>query len=284
MHNDTVNAIAALLTLFSDEEKEGLKITLGERTITLEEQFVGRWCYSKPRYVGQHFLYKAAHIVSGNRLLFYRAIEFQRPEFQARVKALLMNPEAYVRVKTTKTDNVDDTKALIMGQTSAKTANRSSNKSRMGSSESGQEYVELDKVWDREDNDYLTKGLGGQRLGVNVAVDNTKEGLDRLSMGLEVNNPEAINDFENKAIDDTLESHEPALQSISVNQTRSKAINESNSNNIGMTNQHKVLDGRVVATDMSTFEALQFMTSTKLKDPRETAFQKLDVLFTNPCQ
>lgn len=146
MHNDTVNAIAALLTLFSDEEKEGLKITLGERTITLEEQFVGRWCYSKPRYVGQHFLYKAAHIVSGNRLLFYRAIEFQRPEFQARVKALLMNPEAYVRVKTTKTDNVDDTKALIMGQTSAKTANRSSNKSRMGSSESGQEYVELDKV------------------------------------------------------------------------------------------------------------------------------------------
>lgn len=117
-----------------------------------------------------------------------------------------------------------------------------------------------------------------------MAVDNTKEGLDRLSMGLEVNNPEAINDFENKAIDDTLESHEPALQSISVNQTRSKAINESNTNNIGMTNQHKVLDGRVVATDMSTFEALQFMTSTKLKDPRETAFQKLDVLFTNPCQ
>lgn len=146
MHNDTVNAIATLLTLFSDEEKEGLKITLGEHTITLEEQFVGRWCNSRPRYVGKHFLYKAAHIVSGNRLLFYRAIEFQRPEFQVRVKALLMNPEAYVRVKTTKTDNVDDTKALIMGQTSAKTANRSSNKSRMGSSESGQEYVELDKV------------------------------------------------------------------------------------------------------------------------------------------
>lgn len=284
MHNDTVNAIVTLLTLFTEEEKEGLKITLGEHTITLEEQFVGRWCNSRPRYVGKHFLYKAAHIVSGNRLLFYRAIEFQRPEFQARVKTMLMNPEAYVRVKTTKTDNVDDTKALIMGQTSAKTANRTSNKSRMGSSESGQEYVELDKVWDREDNDYLTKGLGGQRLGVNVAVDNTKEGLDRLSMGLEVNNPEAINDFENKAIDDTLESHEPALQSISVNQTRSKAINESNTNNIGMTNQHKVLDGRVVATDMSTFEALQFMTSTKLKDPRETAFQKLDVLFTNPCQ
>lgn len=146
MHNDTVNAIATLLTLFTAEEKEGLKITLGERTITLEEQFVGRWCNSRPRYVGQHFLYKAAHIVSGNKLLFYRAIEFQKPEFQARVKTMLMNPEAYVRVKTTKTDNVDDIKGLIMGQASAKSSNRSSNKSRMGSSESGQEYVELDKV------------------------------------------------------------------------------------------------------------------------------------------
>lgn len=117
-----------------------------------------------------------------------------------------------------------------------------------------------------------------------MAVDDSKQGLDRLSMGLEVHNPEAINDFENKAVDESLESHEPALQSISVNQTRSKVVNESNSNNIGMTNQHKVLDGRVVATDMSAFEAMQLMTSTKLKDPRETAFQKLDVLFTAPCQ
>lgn len=54
MHPDTANAIAILLSLFTAEEKEALKIVVGERTITLEEQFVGRWCYSKPRYVGNH--------------------------------------------------------------------------------------------------------------------------------------------------------------------------------------------------------------------------------------
>lgn len=146
MHPDTSNAIAVLLSLFTAEEKEGLKIVVGERTITLEEQFVGRWCYSKPRYVGNHFLYKAAHIVSGHRLLFHRVIEFNRPEFQEKLRAMLMNPESYVKIKSTKTDNITDAKGLTMSQSAAKSSNRSANKSRMGSSESGQEYVELDKV------------------------------------------------------------------------------------------------------------------------------------------
>lgn len=37
-----VNAIALLLSLFTDEEKEALKITLGTREITLEDQFIAR--------------------------------------------------------------------------------------------------------------------------------------------------------------------------------------------------------------------------------------------------
>lgn len=106
---------------------------------------------------------RAAHILSGNRILFHRTIEFQKPEFQARIRALLCNPESYVKIKTTKTDKTDDAKALAVRQVTAKSSNRGVNKSRMGSSESGQEYVELDKVWDREDSDYLVDGLERER-------------------------------------------------------------------------------------------------------------------------
>lgn len=42
LHTDTAEAIAILLDLFTEEEKEGLKIVLGNRTITLEQQFVSR--------------------------------------------------------------------------------------------------------------------------------------------------------------------------------------------------------------------------------------------------
>lgn len=102
-------------------------------------------------------------------------------------------------------------------------------------------------------------------------------------MNVTTNAQEAVQDFALREQERALESHEPALQSISVNQTRAKAINESQSNSIGMTNQHNVVDGRVVAKEIADFEALQIMTATKFKDPRETAYQKLDVLFTAPC-
>lgn len=102
-------------------------------------------------------------------------------------------------------------------------------------------------------------------------------------MDVTTNAQEAVQDFALQQQENALESHEPALQSINVNQTRSKAINETQKNDIGMTNQHTVLDGRVVAKEIADFEALQVMTATKFKDPRETAYQKLDVLFTAPC-
>lgn len=73
------------------------------------------------------------------------------------------------------------------------------------------------------------------------------------------------------------------LQSITINQGRTHGINESVTNNLNFKDQKKELDGKTVTKDVVRFEALQLMTATKIKDPRETAFQKLDVLF-NQCQ
>lgn len=42
MNSNTINAIAILLSLFTEEEKQGLKITLGDRELSLEDQFLGR--------------------------------------------------------------------------------------------------------------------------------------------------------------------------------------------------------------------------------------------------
>lgn len=118
---------------------------------------------------------------------------------------------------------------------------------------------------------------------MNINVDPNKQGIEGLNMDVTTNAQEVVQDFALREQENALESHEPALQSINVNQTRSKTISESHKNDIGMTNQHNVVDGRVVSKEIADFEALQIMTATKFKDPRETAYQKLDVLFTAPC-
>lgn len=283
MNKDTINAIATLLTLFTEEQKEALKINLGSVTVTLEEQFVDRWYDCKPIYIGKRFLYKAAYIINGNQLLFRKIIEFEKQEFQEKLVNQLMDPDSYAKVKSVKTDNLDDLKNLSMSQSTSKTSNRIISKSRSGSSESGQEYYELDKVWEEEDNKYLEKGLAKQKFGVDVNFDQTKRGVDKISLNLSVIDPESVKDFENKASDFDLQSYEPTLQSINISQNRNKTIGQTNNNIFSVRDQHKVLDGKTVIKNVATFEALQLLTASRIKDPRETAFQKLDVLFTRPC-
>lgn len=283
MNKDTINAIATLLTLFTEEQKEALKINLGSVTVTLEEQFVDRWYDCRPICTGKRFLYKAAYIINGNQLLFRKIIEFEKQEFQEKLVNQLMDPDSYAKVKSVKTDNLNDLKGISMSQSTSKTSNRIISKSRSGSSESGQEYFELDKVWEEEDNKYLEKGLAKQKFGVDVNIDQTKRGLDKISLNLSVIDPESVKDFENKASDFDLQSYEPTLQSISVNQSRNKTIGQTNNSVFGIRDQHRVSDGRSVTKNVATFEALQLLTASRIKDPRETAFQKLDVLFTRPC-
>lgn len=118
---------------------------------------------------------------------------------------------------------------------------------------------------------------------MNINVDRTKRGIEGLSVDLVPNAPEIVRDFAAPDQGENMESHEPALQSINVNQTRSKAIAESHNTHIGLNNQHKVSEGSILAKEVAEYQAIQLMTQTKFKDPRETAFQKLDVLFTDPC-
>lgn len=280
---DTINAIAALLTLFTDEEKEGLKITLGTKEITLKDQFVGRWERCRPRYTGNTFLYKAAHILNGNKLLFTRAIEFNKPEFQEKLKVMLSNPDSYVKVKETKTDNTDTLKHLGLSQSGTTGLSRALNKIRSGASESGQEYTDLEKEWEKEDLKALSTGLPPRRLGTQISLDPTKKGIDQISLGLSVRDNQALTYFEPTGEDTSLDENKPALQSVNINQTRTQALGTTQADTLAVTDQKKELDGKVVAKDIVTIEALQLMTATKIKDPRETAFQKLDVLFTSPC-
>lgn len=146
IRSQTVSCIVLLLSLFTDEEKEALKITMGSRVVTLENQFLARWHNARPRYTGDTFLYKAAHIINGNRALFSRAIEFNKPEFQDKLKKILSDPESYIKVKETKVDNKDKLKNVSLAQGNSSGLSQAANKTRSGVSESGQEHAQLDKL------------------------------------------------------------------------------------------------------------------------------------------
>lgn len=239
MHKDTINAIAVLLSLFTEEEKEGLKITLGTREITLQDQFIGRWGDSEPRYTGDKFLYKAAHIISGNKLLFIRAIEFNKPEFQRQFAQLISNPDNFIRQRSTNTVENDAFKTLSISQTLTRAQTRGTSKSRGGTAESGHEYNKIDKVWDEEDNEYLAHQAQNQRLSANLQIDASKPGLAGVTIALQQNEVQENAQFAQITPNSTVEQHEPALQSVTTNQSRSKSISDNQGNNLGLTNASK---------------------------------------------
>lgn len=185
IRSQTVRAIASLLSLFTDEEKEGLKITLGTTSLTLEDQFIARWHDAKPRYLGNLFLYKAAHIVNGNKALFTRVIEFNRPEFQEKLKKMLSDPETYIKIKETKIDNKDKSKNLSISRGNSSGLSQATNKTRSGLSESGEEYMQLDKIWELEDKKMLNKRLEAEPIGIALKVDPEKKGAEGISLGAE---------------------------------------------------------------------------------------------------
>lgn len=92
------------------------------------------------------FLNKAAHIINGNKALFIRAIEFNKPEFQTKLKQIISDPDSYVKVKETKVDNKDKLKNISISRGNSSGLSQAANKTRSGVSESGHEHVELDKL------------------------------------------------------------------------------------------------------------------------------------------
>lgn len=126
-------------------------------------------------------------------------------------------------------------------------------------------------------------------IGIKVNIDPEKEGVDQISLGLSAQEPSGdnsnpVNYFEApSAANPNIEDPGITLHSLNISQARNQSLTQQAINKFGVNDQRKELDGKTVTKDMVTIEALQLMTATKIKDPRETAFQKLDVLFSQ-CQ
>lgn len=130
--------------------------------------------------------------------------------------------------------------------------------------------------------------MASDSIGLKVDIDPTKKGIDQISLGLEAQQPvqdnsNPVNYFEAPSVDSDSENPELILHSLNISQARNQSLTQQNANKLGVNDQLKELDGKTTTKDLVTVEALQLMTATKIKDPRETAFQKLDVLFIQ-CQ
>lgn len=169
-------------------------------------------------------------------------------------------------------------------QTLTRAQTRGTNKSRGGTAESGHEYNKIDKVWDEEDNQYLAQQAQNQRLSANLQIDQAKPGAGGVTIALQQNEVQENAQFAQITANSTVEQYEPALQSVSTNQSRAKSISDSQGNNLGLTDAVKDKTINTLVKDFNWIDAMQKMTSSKIKDPRETAYQKLDVLFKSPCR
>lgn len=193
---------------------------------------------------------------------------------------MLSDPETYMKIKETKTDNKDTKKGVALGQGASLALSKAFNKNRSGLSESGQEYIDLEKIWAQEDSSiFETVSMPTHNLKAEVKLDPEKPGIDGISLGVIAQEKQPINFKQSEPV----RNYDLPLHSINVSQGTNQGSNQSSSENLNLNSQENNLDGKTVAKDMVRFEALQLMTATKIKDPRETAFQKLDVLFFSVC-
>lgn len=158
--------------------------------------------------------------------------------------------------------------------------------------------MQLDKIWELEDKKMLNKRLEAEPIGIALKVDPEKKGAEGISLGAEASpadpapNSGGLLVFDSPGFSphqdrdsgaDVVENPDIVLQSINLSQGRNLSLDQQTANKLLVDDRFKELDGKTTTKDMVTIEALQMMTATKIKDPRETAFQKLDVLFSQ-CQ
>lgn len=287
MLTSTVKAIDILISLFTEEEQESLSITRNRTKITLLDQFIARWEKHRPKYSLEIFKVKAVLILEANHNLIYRVIEFSKEEFKQKMNEDLMKQENYVITKHVHYEGDNKNKKLNINQNDSISVLRLANKNRSGNTESGQEFIELDKVWDAEDNEFLNEGLNKKKIQASLQIDGTKDLMDGIEINLATEG-ETKTDFyipPTKTVNSAeLTEEEPTLHSITTTQTRQKNLNQTVASMFNFSNIKSDKKGDSTQTQFSLANNYNRIFAFKLRNLRELLFQHLDNLFVQECQ
>lgn len=288
MLTSTVKAIDILISLFTEEEQESLSITRNRTKITLLDQFIARWQKHRPKYDLEVFKVRAVLILEANHNLIYRVIECSKEEFKQKMNEELMKQENYVITKHVHFEGDNKNKKLNINQNDSISVLRLSNKNRSGNTESGQEFVELDKVWDSEDNEFLNQGLHKKKIQASLEINaDQQELIDGIQVNLGTEG-ETKTDFyippTTTVNSPELTEEEPTLHSITTTQTRQKNVNQTVASMFNFSNIKTDKKGDSRQTQFSLANNYNRIFSFKLRNLRELLFQHLDNLFVQECQ
>lgn len=286
----TAKAIDTLFSLFTDEEQEALSITRNNIKVTLLDQFISRWGACKPRYELNVFKVKAILILDANQDLIFRIKEFSKPEIREKLNQLLIDPQNFIKKKEVVINNDGNNKKINVGQNDSFSVLRVASKTRSGNAESGQEFIELDKLWDKEDMQFLNDGLKKAKINPTIQIEGQQPDLiDNIKVNMAVEgetNTEFLTPIakEKEVNPIELTEEEPTLHSISSAQSRQKNMNQSLSSMFNFSQDKLHNDSNSTHKDFSLANAYNKIFSFKLRNLRELLFQILDPLFFPPCR
>lgn len=287
MNPQTKLCIDILDSLFDSNLKEALAIQLPSsegdqqpKKITLKDQFRGRWANSYPCFEPDEFIVRAAQIINWNKYLFDAVVRYNSPDFQEKFIKDLSDEETFALTRKTKRENNSDYGLLNLSQTKGKTLTSHSDKTRSGNAEYGIEYENLEKKWDKEDEKLLESRPLLPEYEVSISVDENPDikGVRHFKPVISrTNNPTTVATTTEE--DQEQIAEDLILQNVNLTKSGGKTSSDTLSNNFGFTKRdsYSKQDGKSLR--YSGFNLKNMMFSARFRDPRETAFQTLDVLF-----
>lgn len=289
---EIANCVKIILSFFTQDQLDNLAINAREYEISFEFQLLSRWCNFYPIYKGYEFIGKVAQILNFNMYLFNAVIEFNKPEFQEKLLNYKISEESYKVLRQSNSSGWGKSGSLNYQQSTADSQTGTGSRTRSGNVESGEEFQNLDKKWEKEDDSYLSQIPILKKYNFSILESeqsaSLKEKKQKFISDLEFDFKKSeISTPVLNSVSSNSESSEPSeeeeesfpLHSVSISKSATKSKSQTVSDGSGLNLRDSQSDRNSKNSIFSTHQLLSKMFNSSLKDPRETALQKLDILF-----
>lgn len=148
----TLKAIDIWLRMYTEEERNALKLKSGEIEVTFSQTLIARYGHKFPRYSPDVFTANCMKTVVATKSWIYKIINCTSQDYQTWLKGLM--PDDFKQRSQTNFAYWKDQGNYQVGTTGYKKLSKDFSKNRTGSSDFGQEY-DKEEAWLREDLDLL---------------------------------------------------------------------------------------------------------------------------------